>query len=47
MNARYVIRIVIPGPGVVLVATYDGLFRSVDGGLSFGNNAPLYNNNNP
>jgi hypothetical protein len=29
------------------VATYDGLFRSVDGGLSFGNNAPLYNNNNP
>jgi len=30
---RYVIRIVIPGPGVVLVATYDGLFRSVDGGL--------------
>lgn len=47
MNARYVIRIVIPGPGVVLVATYDGLFRSVDGGVSFGNNAPLYNNNNP
>jgi hypothetical protein len=45
MNARYVIRIVIPGPGVVLVATDNGLFRSVDGGVSFGNNAPLYNNN--
>jgi hypothetical protein len=45
MNQRMVTRIVIPTPGVVLVATWDGLFRSVDGGLSFGNNAPLYNNN--
>ena len=45
MNARIVTRIVIPGPGVVLVATYDGLYRSIDGGVSFGNNAPLYNNN--
>src|SRR6266568_7026461 len=46
MLGQYVTRIVIPSPGVVLVTTFIyGLFRSVDGGLSFGNNAPLYNNN--
>jgi Tol biopolymer transport system component/6-phosphogluconolactonase (cycloisomerase 2 family) len=39
-------RIVVPSPGVVLVTTFiNGLFRSVDGGVSFGNNPPLYNNN--
>lgn len=46
MIGQDVVRIVIPSPGVVLVATFIyGLFRSVDGGLSFGNNAPSYNNN--
>ena len=32
------------GADVVLVASRQGLYRSVDGGLNFGNNAPLYNN---
>src|SRR5438105_7648239 len=46
MLGQDVTRIVIPSAGVVLVTTFIyGLFRSVDGGLSFGNNAPLYNNN--
>lgn len=46
MQGQDVIRIVIPSPGVVLVATFIyGVFRSVDGGVSFGNNSPSYNNN--
>src|SRR5574341_124164 len=46
MLGQGVVRIVIPSPGVVLVATFIyGLFRSVDGGQSFGNNSPSYNNN--
>ena len=46
MLGQDVVRIVIPSPGVVLVATFIyGAFRSVDGGLSFGNNSPSYNNN--
>lgn len=40
-------RIVLPSSGVVLVASGSGLFRSVDGGQNFGNNAPLYNNGSP
>jgi photosystem II stability/assembly factor-like uncharacterized protein len=46
MTGLIVTRIVIPSPGVVLVATFiNGLFRSVDGGASFGSNPPFYNNN--
>jgi hypothetical protein len=41
---RGINRIVLPAPGVLLVATNNGLFRSVDGGVSFGNNAPSFNN---
>ncbi len=35
---------VMPAADVLLVATNQGLYRSVDGGLSFGNNAPSFNN---
>ena len=46
MFGQDVTRIVIPSPDVILVATFiNGLFRSVDSGLSFGNNSPFYNNN--
>jgi hypothetical protein len=40
-------RIVFPAPNVLLVATSNGLFRSVDGGLNFGSNAPTFNNGQP
>jgi hypothetical protein len=50
-------RIVLPAPGVLLVGTGtgarcgsgsgSGLYRSVDGGLSFGSNSPLFNNGQP
>jgi len=40
-------RIVVLQSGVLLVGTSGGLFRSVDGGLSFGNNSPNFNNNLP
>ena len=40
-------RIVVPAPNVLLVATGGGLFRSVDGGVSFGANSPQFNDNNP
>src|SRR5258708_38441287 len=40
-------RIALPAPNVLLVATNTGLFRSVDGGLNFGANAPLFNDQNP
>src|SRR6202158_14911 len=46
MLGQDVTRIEIPSPGFILVQTFiNGLFRSVDGGISFGNNPPLYNNN--
>jgi len=37
-------RIVLPAHGVLLVATDHGLFKSVDSGDHFGNNAPVGNN---
>jgi hypothetical protein len=43
---REIIRIVIPAPNILLVATNNGLFRSVDGGVSFGSNAPAFNDGN-
>jgi photosystem II stability/assembly factor-like uncharacterized protein len=39
-------RIVLPSPNVLLVASSNGLYRSIDGGVNFGNNA-FYNNGNP
>ena len=36
--------IVLPATNVLLVATNNGLFRSIDGGANFGNNAPQFNN---
>jgi photosystem II stability/assembly factor-like uncharacterized protein len=47
LNGLGVNRIVLPAPGVLLVATSGGLFRSIDGGANFGNNAPGFNNNLP
>jgi len=41
---RGINRIVFPAPNVLLVATNVGLFRSVNGGLNFGSNAPSFNN---
>jgi hypothetical protein len=40
-------RIVLPSPNTLLVATDQGLFRSVDGGANFGANAPAFNDGNP
>jgi len=42
-----IVRMVMPSPGVLLVGTTNGLFRSADGGANFGNNAPSFNNNSP
>jgi hypothetical protein len=46
MLGQSVTRIVLPTSGVILVGTFiNGLFRSIDGGTSFGNNSPFFNNN--
>ena len=37
-------RIVLPAPGILLVGTNTGLFKSVNGGVSYGNNAPTFSN---
>ena len=41
---RALVRIRMPAANVLLVATNNGLFRSADGGLNWGNNAPNFNN---
>jgi len=46
-NGVGVIKIVLPAPNTLLVATNIGLFLSVDGGQNFGNNSPNFNNTNP
>jgi len=46
-SGRDIYRIVLPASDVLLVATDFGLFRSVDGGLHFGNNAPHFDNDAP
>ncbi|MER6384181.1 hypothetical protein [Streptomyces sp. NPDC001250] len=43
----YINRMVLPQPGVLLVGTLNGLYRSVDGGLNFGANAPAFNDGRP
>jgi hypothetical protein len=40
-------RIVLPTSGTLLVATNQELFKSIDGGNSFGNNDPKFDNGNP
>ena len=45
LNNKGVNRMVMPAPNVLLVATNAGLYRSIDGGLNFGNNSPSFNNN--
>jgi hypothetical protein len=40
-------RIVLPASGTLVVATTSGLFKSIDGGQSFGNNSPSFNNGLP
>lgn len=40
-------RIVLPASDILLVATNQGLFRSVDGGMNFGSNAPGFNDGRP
>ncbi len=48
MLGATVMRIVLPAPGVVLVGTFiNGLYRSVNDGATFGNNAGSFNNNAP
>jgi hypothetical protein len=44
---RHIVRIAMPATNVLLVATDNGLFRSVDGGQSFGANAPAFNDSLP
>jgi len=44
---KQIIRIVIPTPNILLVATNQGLFRSVDGGVTFGSNSPNFDDSNP
>ena len=46
-SGRGINRIVMPSAGILLVATRVGLFRSADGGLNFGSNAPTFNNGSP
>jgi photosystem II stability/assembly factor-like uncharacterized protein len=40
-------RIVLPASGTLLVATTKGLYESVNGGNTFGNNAPTFDNSSP
>src|SRR5579863_810883 len=44
LSGKDVTDLVLPASNVLLVATNAGLFRSVDGGANFGNNAPQFNN---
>lgn len=44
LSGKGVNRMVLPAPGVLLVATDQGIFRSIDAGANFGNNAPSFNN---
>jgi|GEM_PF-587404 len=47
LNGQGINRIVLPASNTLLVATGSGLFRSIDGGVSFGNNSPSFNNGLP
>ena len=47
LNGVGVNRIVLPSTGLLVVATNNGVFRSIDGGANFGNNPPNFDNNLP
>ncbi len=48
MQGQYLSRILVTSSGAVLVGTFNnGLYRSIAGGATFGNNSPSYNNNAP
>jgi photosystem II stability/assembly factor-like uncharacterized protein len=47
LNGIGINRIVLPSTGVLVVATGNGVFRSIDGGANFGNNPPNFDNNLP
>jgi hypothetical protein len=47
LTGKLINRIVLPASDVLVVATDSGVFRSIDGGQSFGANAPLFNDGNP
>ena len=47
LNGQAINRIVLPAAGILLVGTGSGLFKSIDGGTSYGSNAPSFNNNQP
>jgi hypothetical protein len=53
LGGKGINRMVSPAPNVLLVGTQDpgftsgGLYRSVDGGTSYGNNSPTFNNGQP
>jgi hypothetical protein len=47
LAGQVIIRMVMPASGTILVATHSGLYRSVDSGTHFGNNAPSYDNGLP
>src|SRR5207248_1865639 len=40
-------RIVLPANNVLLVASWTGVYRSIDGGVHFGSNSPQFDNNQP
>ena len=44
LNGAAIVRIVLPAPNTLLVATNIGLYLSVDGGANFGNNSPTFDN---
>jgi photosystem II stability/assembly factor-like uncharacterized protein len=46
-NGQAINRIVLPAPSILLVGAGNGLFKSVDGGTNYGNNAPNFNNGQP
>ena len=47
LNGVGINRIVLPSTGVLVVASGNGLFRSIDAGANFGNNPPNFDNNQP
>lgn len=47
LRNKHVVEIMVPAPNVLVVATDSGLFRSVNGGASFGANAPSFDDGQP
>ena len=45
-NGLGITHVIVIAPNIVLVSTSSGVFRSIDGGVNFGNNAPTFDNGN-